>query len=61
MLKSRTDGVLALFSEVIFCLPVGFLCQVSLNATAERLLFVDMRERQDGGLCRDEGSSGREF
>ncbi len=30
-------------------------------ATAEGPLFVDMRERQDGGLCWDEGSSGREF
>ncbi len=29
--------------------------------TAECSLFVGMRERQDGGLCQDEGSSGREF
>ncbi len=30
-------------------------------ATAECSLFVGMRECQDGGLCQDEGSSGREF
>ncbi len=38
---------------------VGFLA-TSL-ATAECSLFVGMRERQDGGLCQDDGSSGREF
>ncbi len=30
-------------------------------ATAEHSLFVDMRERQDGGLLPDGGSLGREF
>ncbi len=29
--------------------------------TAEHSLSVDMRERQDGGLRRDEGFVGREF
>ncbi len=29
--------------------------------TAECSLFVDMQERQAGGLCQDEGSLGREF
>ncbi len=30
-------------------------------ATAECSLFVDMRESQEGGLCLNEGSLGREF
>ncbi len=40
----------------------SFVCRrLSSLVTAECSLFVGMRERQDGGLCQDEGSSGREF
>ncbi len=46
------------------CFFGGFVWKhvVSLKSpTAECSLFMDMRECQDGGLCQDEGSSGREF
>ncbi len=53
VLKSRTAGVFALFSEAIFVCSRPFAPSL---ATAECSSFVDMRERQDGGLCQDEGS-----
>ncbi len=55
VVKSRTAGVFAL-------LRPSFVCSRPFApslATAECSSFVDMRERQDGGLCQDEDSWGR--
>ncbi len=52
------------FGDFLSFLRPSFVCRrlsAPSLATAECSLFMGMQECQDGGLCQDEGSSGREF